>query len=132
MIHTYQAFDLLVQSSDYEGTPTVIVEAMALGIPVVATDVGGTAQLCTDQEHGLLVPRRDPAAICQAVEMTLDDPRTEQRRVAARQRVEKEFSFACRTRRLERIYTQLVRWGHLSRQRLEQEESCCDEDPVSV
>ncbi len=133
MPRTYQAFDLLVQSSDYEGTPTVIVEAMALGIPVVATDAGGTAQLLTDREHGLLVPRRDPAAICRAVEQTLDDPTaTDQRRAAARRRVETEFTFSYRTRRLERIYTQLLHWGHLSWRRLAEEESCCDGDPVAV
>jgi glycosyltransferase involved in cell wall biosynthesis len=111
----------------------VIVEGMALGIPIVATDAGGTAQLLTDREHGLLVPRQDPAAIARAVDQTLDDwAATDQRRMAARQRVETEFSFPYRTRRLERLYTQLVRFGHLSWRRLLEEESCCDGHPVAL
>lgn len=119
MQRTYQAFDVLVQSSDYEGTPTVVVEAMALEIPVVATAVGGTGQLLEHETHGLLVPRRDTAALCRAIERTLDDVPATQRRVrAARTHVEQHLSFAQRTRRLERIYQQLIRYGELSCRRL--------------
>jgi glycosyltransferase involved in cell wall biosynthesis len=105
----YQAFEVLVQSSDYEGTPTVLVEAMALEIPVVATDVGGTRELLQQGIHGLLVPPRDPAALAAAIEKTLDDRRTTAERVAAaRKRVETDLSFDARMRRLERIYCELA------------------------
>jgi len=105
----YQAFDILVQSSDYEGTPTVLVEAMALRIPVVATDVGGTSELLQDGIHGLLVPPRDPVALANAIEKTLDDRDATARQVAAaRTRVEGELSFDARMRKLENIYCELA------------------------
>ena len=80
---TYQAFDLLVQSSDYEGTPTVVVEAMALGIPIVATRAGGTEQLLQDRIHGRLVPCRDTVALHRAITETLDDRPAAAERAAA-------------------------------------------------
>ncbi len=133
MRRTYQAFDVMVQASDYEGTPTVVVEAMALRIPVVATAVGGTGQLLQHETHGLLVPRRDTAALCRAIERTLDDPAaTRQRVTAARIHVEQHLSFVQRTRRLERIYAQLVRDGCLSCHRLAAEEAGCEAGPVAV
>ena len=105
----YQAFDVLVQSSDYEGTPTVVVEAMALEIPVVATDVGGTVELAHHREHALIVPRRDPSGLARAIAETLDRPLATASRVfAARKRVEAELSFETRTRTLEAIYRELV------------------------
>jgi len=109
MREVYQAFDILVQSSDYEGTPTVLVEAMALRIPVVATDVGGTSELLQDGIHGLLVPPRDPVALANAIEKTLDDRDATARQVAAaRTRVEGELSFDARMRKLENIYCELA------------------------
>ena len=101
----FQAFDVFVQSSDHEGSPTVVVEAMAIGAPVVATAVGGTADLLRDGQEGLLAPRRDPAALAAAVENVLVDPcGAVQRATAARRRVETTLSFAARTRKLEDLY----------------------------
>lgn len=109
MGRVYQAFDIVVQSSDYEGTPTVVVEAMAVGIPVVATDVGGTAELAYDGVHALLVPRSHPEALAEAIERTLSDPEATACRVAAaRRRVETELSFDRRTRKLEEAYRDLL------------------------
>jgi len=97
----YHAADMLVQSSDYEGTPTVVVEAMAMELPIVATDVGGTAELMHDQVHGRIVPRRNPQALADAINETLNDQQTTSRYVqAARERAEKELSFASRTEQL--------------------------------
>jgi glycosyltransferase involved in cell wall biosynthesis len=101
----YQAFDVLVQSSDYEGTPTVVVEAMAAGVPVVATDAGGTRELIEHGVHGLLVPMRDPAALAAAIVRTLDSPgQTAERVAAAGRRVETALSFETRMRKLAAIY----------------------------
>lgn len=114
MIDTYQAFDMLVQSSDYEGTPTVVVEAMAMRIPVVATDAGGTRELIEDGRHGLLVPCRRIDQLCDAIETTLiDRPSTERRIRLARARVETVLSFQHRTRILEGIYSELMQHGQL-------------------
>ncbi|MCC7044041.1 MAG: glycosyltransferase [Acidobacteria bacterium] len=105
----HQAFDLFVQSSEYEGTPNAVLEAMAMETPLVATDVGGTGELAADGKHGWLVRAHDVPALTRAVEEALQDPAAARTRArAARQRVETELSFAIRTRRLEDIYVELV------------------------
>jgi glycosyltransferase involved in cell wall biosynthesis len=105
----YHALDLFVQSSGSEGSPNVVLEAMALETPVVATDVGGTRELVADGVHGLLVRPRDAGALSRALEQTLADAEaTARRTLAARTRVEQELSFDARLRALEKIYESLV------------------------
>jgi glycosyltransferase involved in cell wall biosynthesis len=109
IVDIHHAFDLFVQSSDYEGTPNAVLEAMALETPVVATAVGGTSELIRHRVDGLLVPRRDVPALAQAIEQTVTNPDlTAQRCRAARRRVESEFSFAARMQAVERIYEDLM------------------------
>jgi glycosyltransferase involved in cell wall biosynthesis len=103
------AFDLFVQSSEYEGTPNAVLEAMAMETPLVATDVGGTRELAIPGVHGLIVPRPEARLLGSAIEQALADPGgTESRTAAARRRVETELSFDSRTRRLEGIYRELM------------------------
>jgi glycosyltransferase involved in cell wall biosynthesis len=105
----YDAIDLFVQSSEYEGTPNVILEAMAMETPIVATDVGGTRELAADGEHAAIVPPHDTAALARAMAGVLDAPAAAEARVAAaRRRVETDLSFDARTRRLEAIYDELA------------------------
>ncbi|HXT70275.1 MAG TPA: glycosyltransferase [Vicinamibacterales bacterium] len=108
----HATFDVFVQSSEREGTPNAVLEAMALESPVVATDVGGTGELMKDGEHGFLVPRHDTAALISGIERTLQDPAGSAARVAAaRRRVETDLSFAERMRKVERVYDELVAGG---------------------
>jgi glycosyltransferase involved in cell wall biosynthesis len=105
----YQAFDVFVQSSETEGTPNAVLEAMATEIPVVATDVGGTRELARHDVDALIVPKHDSSALKNAIESVRDDPTSARSRtVAARHRVESELSFPARTRRLEDLYRRLV------------------------
>ncbi len=108
----HHAFDLYVQSSDYEGTPNTVLEAMALETPVVATDAGGTRQLAWDEVHALIVPPGDQAGLERAIRAALADPRTTAGRTrAARRRVETDLSFDARTRRIEDVYHGLTHGG---------------------
>ena len=110
IVDLHHAFDLFVQSSDYEGTPNAVLEAMAMETPIVATDVGGTPELIHHGIHGLLTPPGDPAALARAIEQALDAPDvTAERCAAARKRVEVELSFDRRMKTVETIYEQLVR-----------------------
>jgi len=112
----HHAFDVFVQSSDSEGTPNAVLEAMALETPVVATDAGGTRDIVGHGIHGLVVPCGDAAALARAIEQTLIDRHATIARVAAaRTRVERELSFDRRTRTLEAVYEELAaRRGHHS------------------
>ena len=59
--------DLFVLASGHEGLPVAVMEAFALGVPVVATAAGGMAEAVTDGVNGLLVPAHDPAALAAAI-----------------------------------------------------------------
>jgi glycosyltransferase involved in cell wall biosynthesis len=63
----YADLNALVISSDNEGTPVSVIEAMASGVPVVGTNVGGVSDLITDGKTGYLVPPRDPGELAKAV-----------------------------------------------------------------
>jgi glycosyltransferase involved in cell wall biosynthesis len=103
-----RALDVFVQSSDYEGTPNVVLEAMAMETPVVATTAGGTEQLIDDGVHGLLVPPGRSEPIAAAIIRALDDPHGRAARAqAARHRIETELSFDIRMSTVERLYGEL-------------------------
>jgi len=100
----HHALDLFVQSSDYEGTPNVVLEAMALETPFVATDVGGTGELFTDGVHGVLIQPGDAAVLADAIARSLADPgAAKARAAAARTRVETDLSFARRMDTIDRV-----------------------------
>jgi starch synthase len=87
------AGDVYIFASRYEGFPVAPIEAMACGLPVVATDVEGARELLRDGEAGLIVPPNDPQALASAVGRLLDDP--DRRRALgerARRRAESQFS----------------------------------------
>jgi glycosyltransferase involved in cell wall biosynthesis len=69
-----RGFEIFVLSSTHEGTPNSVLEAMALGKPVVATRAGGTAEVVQDGVTGLLVSPRDPAALAHALLYVLRHP----------------------------------------------------------
>jgi len=89
------ALDVVVISSRYEGCCNVILEAMAMGKPVVATAVGGNPELVLDGQTGRLVPPRDPQRLAGAIADVLED-RVRARAMGAsgRQRVVEHFSVA--------------------------------------
>jgi glycosyltransferase involved in cell wall biosynthesis len=66
--------DLVVLPSRTEGLPLAVLEAMAAGRPVVATDVGGVREAVRHGENGLLVPARAPEQLAAAVAAVLADP----------------------------------------------------------
>lgn len=67
------AADAAILSSAWENFPHVLVEALAVGTPVIATEVGGVPEIVADGENGLLVPPNDPDALAAAVRRFFDD-----------------------------------------------------------
>ena len=88
-------FDVLWSTSGYEGQSNVILEAMAAGVPVVATDIPGTRELVLADATGFLVPVGDRAGFAKCTQRLLNDPALSARlSAAARGRAESEFSVA--------------------------------------
>jgi glycosyltransferase involved in cell wall biosynthesis len=107
-----QRSDVLLQGSLSEGLPNAVLEAMACGLPVVATDVGGTSEAVRDGVEGFLVPARDAEAIATALAKLWRDPALRARMgVAGRARVEAEFTLERETREWMGFYASLAPSG---------------------
>jgi glycosyltransferase involved in cell wall biosynthesis len=103
------AFDLLVQSSLHEGLPNTVMEAMAAGLPVVATAVGGTPEVVMDGVTGILVPPRSPDALAEAISTLLQDPDLRRKMgQAGKERVRQCFSVVQMVRTTEALYEELL------------------------
>lgn len=74
LIQLYQEAEIQAIPSHYEGMPTVLLEAMSCGLPVVATDVGGNKEVILPGANGFLVPPRSPEKMAKIISRLLDDP----------------------------------------------------------
>jgi glycosyltransferase involved in cell wall biosynthesis/cellulose synthase/poly-beta-1,6-N-acetylglucosamine synthase-like glycosyltransferase len=100
---------LFVQSSLSEGISLTLLEAMAGGVPIVATDVGGTPEVLEDGVTGMLVSPGDPAAFAAAMLRVLHDDRlAESMSTAARTRAERDFNVDKMTASYEALYEEAV------------------------
>lgn len=101
----YAKADLVVQSSLTEGLPNVMLEAAYLGVPVVATDVGGTREVIEHGANGWLVPAGSRDALVDGVRQYLADPGAFIAMAGSgRRRIAEQFSFEARTGRQVGVY----------------------------
>lgn len=105
------ALDAFVLASIEESCPVALLEAMAMKVPVVATDVGAVAEMVLDSRTGFVVPPRDPDAIAEAVTKYLQMRAEQVRHMvdAARRRVESEFAVEPVARQQKSLYENLIR-----------------------
>jgi glycosyltransferase involved in cell wall biosynthesis len=104
-----RAADLFVLPSREEGMSVALLEAMALGLPLVATSIPGNRRLVQDMKHGRLVPPDDPAALAGAVVAQWDHfDRAFHMSRAARKRVQDEFSVRSMARKHMDLFRKLV------------------------
>jgi colanic acid/amylovoran biosynthesis glycosyltransferase len=104
-----QAADVYLQSSLSEGHPTAVVEAMACGVPVVATDCGGTREALTDGVEGFLVAPRDWRGIAEGLRRLWHDPELRIRMGRqGRVRVESEFRIDRQTDDFLELYGEVI------------------------
>jgi glycosyltransferase involved in cell wall biosynthesis len=102
-------FDVFCLASHHEGLPIAVMEAMAIGLPIVATDVGGLSELVVDGVHGRLVPPHRPDLLAGAlVELLTDDERRDRAAASARSS-SSSLSSEHSIRRVEAIYEALAR-----------------------
>lgn len=104
-----KGFDLFVLSSTTEGLGTTLLDAMALGRPIIATQTGGIPEVVIDTETGTLVPPCDPQALATAIVNLLRDPSRRARfGTAARARVREQFSAEQMIQRTLEVYLRLA------------------------
>lgn len=109
VLRLVKAADLFVMPSRTEGTPLALLEAAALGRPIVASRAGGIPTLLEDRLEAWLVPPDNAYALATAIGAALDDPREAGRRAAAaRARVEREFGLHRQLEATRQAYRQAV------------------------
>lgn len=105
----YDAMDVYALSSTREGLPNTVLEAMAMEVPIVATDVDGVGEVVRDGVDAILLPPQDPQRLAEEIRrVLLDAPLRERLTASARQQVAENFSFARRMRRIESIYRDVM------------------------
>jgi len=108
VVELLAAADLFVLSSLSEGVSIALLEAMAMRLPVVVTDVGGNRDVVEDGVSGLIVPARDEHALAEKITLCLRDRELRAKLgEAGRRKVENAFSDRVVVRQLERIYEEI-------------------------
>ena len=103
-----RSFDLFALSSIAEGTPVTLLEAMACGLPVVATAVGGIPEVVQDGVNGALVPASNPQALANALDLyAADAARVALHGAAARTNIERHYSVAAMVGAYTALYDRL-------------------------
>lgn len=105
-----RAADLFALPTLWDALPTVLIEAMAAHLPIVASDVGGIPDMVRSETEGLLVPVDDVDALADAISRIMGDDGLRARMAsAARQRAEAEFSLPTQIGKLTALYRQLIK-----------------------
>ncbi len=105
--------DCLVQPSLTEGTPNSVLEAMSVGLPVVATAVGGVPDLIADRRNGLLVPPEDAAALAAAMQTIAQDAELRARLARGGTVLMQEYAPETQRRKLLAVYEKVLREGRV-------------------
>jgi L-malate glycosyltransferase len=101
--------DMAILPSQAEGFSNALLEYMAMGLPTIATKVGGNPEVIENGLDGLLVMPNDPAALANAISSLLENPHfASQLGAAARERVRRHFDFAQLTFNVDALYTELL------------------------
>ncbi|HTU02056.1 MAG TPA: glycosyltransferase, partial [Candidatus Sulfotelmatobacter sp.] len=116
LLRAYASFDIFLMTSRREGLPNSLLEAMALSLPAVTTDVAGAKELVADGETGFVRPQGDAASLGAALlRLAGDEALRREMGGAGRARVVRDFSFARRLERIEALYLEVVGGGPAGR-----------------
>ena len=95
--------DIFVLSSTHEGLPHVLLEAMSMGLPVIATSVGGTPEVVKNGETGILIDDGDPETLRSAILRLIDSPETLKSMRHKTELEAKSFSFPRMVKETEQV-----------------------------
>ncbi len=104
---TLSAFDLSVFPSLWEGTPLTAFEALAMGKPIVSTDADGLLDILERDRTAWIVPKRDAAALADAIVHAIDRPAERQAMAARAREAGRHYDIAMFVRKMQRLYTLL-------------------------
>jgi glycosyltransferase involved in cell wall biosynthesis len=105
----YRSADVFALSSDFDNSPNVVLEAMACGLPIVATDVGGLREYVTPPANGLLTPKGDADLFAAALREFLDDDdRARATGRFNRREAVSRFSWAVSAARMREVYARVI------------------------
>ena len=132
----YEAMDVFVSSSFSEGLPNVVLEAMALRVPVVATEIAGNKRLIEDGKNGLFVRPGNANDLATTIMRLLHNSALRSQLAdTARQTIETDYSFSRRMEKIQTVYDDLLQSGPttsadvLPRESRGRSETACEESP---
>lgn len=103
-----KSFDIFALSSLWEGLPRVIPQAMAGGIPVVASAVNGNAEIIIDYENGRLVPPNNPFALAEAILELIENPKLAEKLSTAALKTAREYDVLKMVKDIELLYMNII------------------------
>jgi glycosyltransferase involved in cell wall biosynthesis len=109
------AFDISVFPSLWEGTPLTVFEALAMGKAIIATDADGLVDVLTDERDAIIVPRRNAAALADAIVRLTDDGAARARLSAGAAATGRQYDIALFVRKMEQLYELLHRVSRATR-----------------
>jgi L-malate glycosyltransferase len=109
MSEIYRKADVLISTSEREGSPNAVLEAMAYGLPVIASNVGGTSEILSDQSGILVAPDDEKALVNAAAELICNRELRQQLGCAGKKYVAQNHSLGYLQKHLTAIYEKLVR-----------------------
>lgn len=103
------AFDMFVMPSRYEAFPYVLIEASNAGLPLIATPVGGTDEMLTDQVNGFIVEHNEPLALANALEKLINNPQLRADMGEASRSIGQKYSVTSMAEKTQMLYRSKIR-----------------------
>ena len=106
---SYQGADIFILTSESEGMPCVVLEAMGCGLPIITTDVPGNREIVREGENGFLIPVGDAEKLAHALTRLVADPNLRRRFGAESRKIVQPYDWRNIVKRYEVIYQEVLK-----------------------